>query len=287
MSDPYCYPGTNVLINKLNIRDNDALYKAEELLYSAKSAEPLPKGNFDYNHLKAIHKHFFGDLYEWAGKERTVDIVKGNSYFAHNKFIESEVNKQLAKLKNENFLQGTDKTSFCKQSSCYFNEINAAHPFREGNGRTLRAFFDLLTEQAGYKLNWDKVKVDEYIQASIAGFNGKNEAMEKVFNKIAHSLELKRSVSTVSVKQTKEKNITKNDSEVDKVVKKFAELDKNLKKAEKQPYAAARVYASEQVNKYAIEVGRNQKLMEKLQARAPKLKSRVVRIMEREHEIEL
>lgn len=187
-NDPYVYPGTEILINKLGIKDADKLQEVERGFYLEKSYEPLPKGNFDYTHLKAIHKHFLGDIYEWAGKERTIDIAKGNSYFAHNAYIASAITKQFDKLKKDNYLKNLDKEIFTEKAASYFNELNAAHPFREGNGRTLRAFFDLLSDKAGYKLTWSNVNEKEYIDASIKGFEGHDEAMKKVFDKIAEPL---------------------------------------------------------------------------------------------------
>jgi cell filamentation protein len=182
--DPYVYPSTDILINKLDIHDAEKLKDAEALFYYVKSHQPLPQGEFDYTHLKAIHQHFFGDLYEWAGQERTIDIAKGDSYFAHQQYISQALNKLFAALKKDNHLSGLQQNEFCKKLSYYFNEINAAHPFREGNGRTQRAFCDLLAKQAGYYLDWKKVPIQEYIEASIAGFNGNYEAMENILKDI-------------------------------------------------------------------------------------------------------
>ena len=67
-TDPYVYPGTHTLKNKLNIRDADLLEQVELKIFTARASEPLPPGNFDYSYLKAAHQHLFGDLYEWAGK---------------------------------------------------------------------------------------------------------------------------------------------------------------------------------------------------------------------------
>lgn len=83
MSDNiYCYPGSEVLINKLNIRDKDELFEAEKQLTFVRLQElqrnPL-EGSFDFDHLKAIHRYIFQDLYDWAGQERTVEIGKDGS----------------------------------------------------------------------------------------------------------------------------------------------------------------------------------------------------------------
>jgi cell filamentation protein len=156
----------------------------EGTLFALKYLEPLPRGNFDYDHLKAIHSHFFYDIYDWAGQERAIDIAKGDSYFAHKQFISTEVNKLFYCLKQDNYLQDLQQKEFCKKLAYYFNEINAAHPFREGNGRTQRAFCDLIAENNGYRLDWSQVSKEEYTRASIYGFNGNYEIMENIFKKI-------------------------------------------------------------------------------------------------------
>lgn len=188
--DIYVYPETNVLINKHGIRDQNALEDLESSIFMVKNSQPLPKGNFDYDHLKKIHHHFFGELYDWAGKERRVDISKGESLFARKEFISQEINKICKQLKSENDLKGLDIGQFCQRAAYFFNEINAVHPFREGNGRTLRGFITDLSNQAGFHLEWSKVDRAFYIDASIAGFKCDNQPMELIFKKITSPLEL-------------------------------------------------------------------------------------------------
>lgn len=198
--DPYVYPSTTTLINKFNIKDSSKLQVLEGIYFALKNSEPLPPGNYDYAHLKAIHHHFFSDLYEWAGEERTIDIAKSDSYFAHTDFISSSLNKLFTQLKKESFLQNLPLNEFCKKLSFYFNEINAVHPFREGNGRTQRAFCDQLAEQAGYILDWTLVSKEQYLKASIAGFlHGNYETMETVFLSII-----------IAIDQTQAINISEN-----------------------------------------------------------------------------
>lgn len=183
--DPYVYQGTDVLINQWNVRDPVKLEIIEARLFALKSLEPLPSGFFNYDHLKAIHFHFFSDIYPWAGQERTIDITKDGSYFARKDFINKELTKLFTQLKDEQWLRGLKQKYFCKKLSFYFNEINAAHPFREGNGRTLRAFCDLLSQQAGYHLDWTLITQKEYLEANIAGFMyGNYNAMAVALEKI-------------------------------------------------------------------------------------------------------
>lgn len=188
MIDPYVYPDTQTLINQYNIRDQAALQDIESAVYAKAINTPFPKGQWNYEHLKAIHHHFFGELYSWAGSERTIDISKNDSLFCLSSFIHKEINKLFTQLSKEQHLQGLEKSDFCERMAHYFNELNAVHPFREGNGRTLRAFSSELAKQAGFELHWDKVDRQTYLQASIDGFKGISESMARIFSIISEPL---------------------------------------------------------------------------------------------------
>jgi len=192
--DPYLYPDTDVLINSRNIRDADLLQTAEIEFAKARMMQGLPNGGFDYEHLKAIHKHLFQDIYPWAGQERTIRMSKGGSQFAFPDYIRGELDKLFKQLKSDHHLQRLDQQTFTEKAAYYFNELNAAHPFREGNGRTNRIFFNQLAEQAGFTLAWHKTNHRDYMQASIEGFQGHNEPMIKVFSSITLPLEKEQSL---------------------------------------------------------------------------------------------
>jgi cell filamentation protein len=85
--DPYCYPGSAVLRNKLDIRDAAALEAFEEEVTRERAAEPLPAGKLSVTHFRAIHRHLFQDVYTWAGGLRTVRMSKGGSMFAYPEHI--------------------------------------------------------------------------------------------------------------------------------------------------------------------------------------------------------
>lgn len=173
MNDPYCYPNSRVLKNKLNIHDADELHDAERRLAKYRSRElfesPI-KGHFDFRHLQKIHAYLFQDIYAWAGEPRTVDIAKGNlfcRYFA----ITAEASRIFNELKAEKYLKNLDVGTFAGRLAYYFAEINALHPFREGNGRTQREFIRQLAFQNGYFLSFAKVTKNQMIKASKASFN--------------------------------------------------------------------------------------------------------------------
>jgi len=129
--------------------------------------------------LKAIHKYLFGDIYEWAGKTRNVNISKGNQFCPFQN-IESEMHRIGAELKKEKFLQGLDKQLLAKRLAYYIGEINAIHPFREGNGRAQREFIKELAAKNGYMIQYDTVSELEMIEASADTFELKYQKMEEL-----------------------------------------------------------------------------------------------------------
>lgn len=172
MSDKYVYPGTEVLINKFNIKNSEELVEVERRLTSLKYQD-IREGKikinktFDYEHLKSLHKELFKDLYDWAGKERAVDISKSNTLFCRAMFIEEEARRIFNNLKKDNFFKDIkDKSEFSEKLGQLFLDINMLHPFREGNGRSQRLFIGDLAIENGYYLEWNNIPKEEMIQMS-------------------------------------------------------------------------------------------------------------------------
>jgi cell filamentation protein len=173
--DTYCYPGTDVLRNKAEITDAQDLDAYEGELSTLRSIEILENpvlGQFDLAHLQRIHLALFQDVYDWAGKIRTVDISRGNSRFANIRFIESAANDIFNRLARENWLKGLDVEALSKRLAHYLSEINALHPFREGNGRVQRIFISQLSQSAGYQLDYSDLEQEQIYQAMELAFNG-------------------------------------------------------------------------------------------------------------------
>jgi cell filamentation protein len=173
--DTYCYPGTDVLRNKAEITNAEDLDAYEGELSTLRSIEILEipiAGQFDLAHLRRIHLALFQDVYEWAGKIRTVDISRSNSRFANVRFIESAANDIFNKLAGENWLKGLDASSLSKRLAHYLSEINALHPFREGNGRVQRIFISQLSQSAGYQLDYSDLEQGYIYRAMELAFNG-------------------------------------------------------------------------------------------------------------------
>lgn len=116
MADPYLYPGTTVLRNKLGIRDTAQLEQTERVLVTQRAAEGIPAGTFGLDHMKAIHRHLFQDLYEWAGEIRTVEIAKSGQQFQFRQFIETGMADVQARLERANFLKGLSAAEFAEQA---------------------------------------------------------------------------------------------------------------------------------------------------------------------------
>lgn len=166
----YCYKGTNVLVNKLNIKDAKVLQTFDAKITAAKLLALRQKGiigNFTIEHLNKIHSYLFEDIYPFAGKFRNENIAKGVFRFAEYEYIEPELNRLLNELMKENYLRGLSKEELSEKLAYYLSELNVLHPYREGNGRTIREFIRELALKNGYKLNLSKIDPKEFLNASI------------------------------------------------------------------------------------------------------------------------
>jgi cell filamentation protein len=148
--DPYLYPGTFVLRNRLGITDPVFLEKQERALVVLRSRRGVPRGDFDLAHLRAIHRHLFQDIYDWAGELRTVEISKGDQQFQFRQFIptgKADVHRRLVRSR---FLRGLPAAGFAGQAAVIVGDINYIHPFREGNGRTQLQYLKQLAKGRPY-----------------------------------------------------------------------------------------------------------------------------------------
>ena len=168
MNDPYSQPGSHCLINKFGITDAAQLAAVESRLVSIRDVqaarESIP-GNFGLSHIQKFHRFLFRDVYEWAGRTRTVDISKPGGHFCHWRYVDEEVSAVLSELAEDGYLVGFKRETFLDALTKYYGELNVRHPFREGNGRTLRAFLRQLSAAAGYQLDWSELSKAENIEA--------------------------------------------------------------------------------------------------------------------------
>lgn len=174
MSD-YFVDDDILLSNKLGIEDADELMKAEEEIVAARMAELIENpgsSNFNFERLQEIHKKLFSDIYDFAGKIRNVRIAKGNSVFCYPEYIDEYQIKIFSKLDNQNDLKNLPKNEFVKQFSSLTEELNALHPFREGNGRAIRLFLRQLAENAGWYIAYEDMEQEKLLDADVKAFNG-------------------------------------------------------------------------------------------------------------------
>jgi cell filamentation protein len=146
--DPYVYPGTTILRNRLGITESRALDRVERRPVVQRTREGVPVGSFDLIHLRAIHHHLFQDIYDWAGELRTVEI---------------------------------------RQAAVIIGDVNYVHPFREGNGRTQLQYLKQLAIQAGHSFDLARIDAAGWIEASkashAADYSSMADAIRRVIEK--------------------------------------------------------------------------------------------------------
>lgn len=194
----YFIPGTKVLKNRLGLDDAEELRILEEKLVFLRMTEldsaPV-EGAFDYAHFKAIHRHLFQDVYEWAGEERTAPtdqfmIKAGHAYYPAGPEMTKAAEKLFAGLAKDNFLRGLGFDDFVAKLAELWGELNVVHSFREGNTRTQTVFFDALVTAAGYQLDVERLASDSRVRAEFiaARFHsqdtGDNAQLEEVLRGI-------------------------------------------------------------------------------------------------------
>lgn len=190
--EKYCYPNSNVLKNKFGIMDSEELYAKERRITSLTAMRAIKtpvKGNFDLKHLQAIHKAIFSEIYDWAGKIRTVDIAKSN-LFCRVQFLDSYSKDIFGRLKEDRFLIGLDRKQAIKKLAEYMGDINALHPFREGNGRTQRQFIAYLAKGTGFEIDFRKIDADRMMDASLRSFQTDYSGFEQIMGEIVTPISL-------------------------------------------------------------------------------------------------
>lgn len=182
-----CYPNTTVLINKLGIQDQSELNSVERqfvLLKSSQAEQETIFKNIDFNFYKELHKQLFGDLYEWAGTVRSMNISKKGTVFCNFEDIERIGTLKFQRLAEQNYLKGLTKSRFIDELTEFYHDMNMLHPFREGNGRTLRLFITLLVRNAGYTLNFSDCDSDLLMIATIKAAQGDLSSLKEVFSEL-------------------------------------------------------------------------------------------------------
>lgn len=172
VEDPYCYKGTSVLKNIPGIRGSAALEAFEAVSTAQRADEALPNGRLSVGHYCAVHRHLFQDVYRWAGRYRVTRISKGGSTFCYPEHIAREMRKLFDALAAHDLLRNLSRGDFAPHAAHFLAELNAIHPFRDGNGRSQLAFMSLLAARAGHPLNLDNLRPKPFLAAMIKSFRG-------------------------------------------------------------------------------------------------------------------
>lgn len=184
MNDPYLYEGTSVLRNKLGIKESTALDVAEAEISRANMMELLESGFQDFSPrgMRAIHRKLFQDVYDWAGKYRTINIEKRERvlagltvWYSRDEAIPKDLETAFKRLNGKDWAD-CPKDQFVKQLTEVFPPIWQVHPFREGNTRTTVLLMTLFTEHHGFDMNFELLAKhsgyvrDSFVMASIGEY---------------------------------------------------------------------------------------------------------------------
>lgn len=158
--DPYVDPSTAIPKNVVGAKTQAELDAIEGDLIPIRALRleldpPEPTG--DLAELRAVHRYLFSPIYGWAGELRTVDIrknVEGAGYFVPVSMIERAAGHAAEELRQDGQLRGMDRRTFIARLAHHYDQFNYIHPFREGNGRTQRWFWDRVARDAGWQLSW-------------------------------------------------------------------------------------------------------------------------------------
>ncbi|MDN5930900.1 MAG: Fic family protein [Pseudonocardia sp.] len=184
--DPYLDLEHGVLRNLPGLTDRAALAQVEAGVSAIRLAEleehDLP-GRYDLDHLQAFHRRVFGDIYDWAGELRTVSIGKGMP-FCLPQHLRSSGETLFVQLARRRYLEGLDRAAFVDNLAGFLGELNALHPFREGNGRTQRAFCGQLARAAGHPIRWALLDGAENITASKAAHLGDLDPLRRMLDRL-------------------------------------------------------------------------------------------------------
>jgi fido (protein-threonine AMPylation protein) len=215
--DPYLIPGTYTLKNTLGITDRDRLFSVEVQLFTARQDQlrlnPI-KGEYDYTHLQAIHKHLFQDIYEWAGQPRTIGIQKvepilegASVMYPHPDdrldSLSQRAEMVFRELAKDNHLKGIkDPDQYAEKLAHHMAEIWEAHPFREGNTRATLSFINQLSHDAGYPLP-DRIAKNpvEFRNALVLYSQDRREPLQEIM-KEAVARGQRTSIGDAAVEQT-------------------------------------------------------------------------------------
>ncbi len=187
LDDQSRYPGTRCLVNYFGIKDKPQLKRIDKHISSLRTAELLRSPldmPFTFDHLKAIHFHLFGDIYPSAGQIRRRSSSKHTEY-CEPEYIDAQAKRLFDELLASKYLRNFDDSDdFINELAYYMGELEALHPFADGNGRASRLFFNSIALAAGYEIGWGSADPDNFLEASVAALDGDYQALIDVLEEI-------------------------------------------------------------------------------------------------------
>lgn len=187
--DPYLDKSTGILRNLLGIKTQKELDRAEAEISSVQIStltieDKPPLEEFSWKLLCDTHHYIFGDIYDWAGQARTIELSKDTTSFARATHIVSSAEEIFKNLAAEDYLYGLDFDDFVERLAHYYSELIILHPFREGNGRAIRTLLSMLAENVGWNIAWEQMNPQDNINACIAAYHGDEELLQKMLRNI-------------------------------------------------------------------------------------------------------
>lgn len=186
--EDYTYPGTQVLRNKADIRDQADLQRFERGVTAIRIQELREKpvgGDYSLRHLQDIHRQVFRDVYAWAGEVRTVDLAKGppgdRTVFTFKEDIPLKAEYIKITIEESRYLRGMDREKFASKMAEIYAAVNELHPFREGNGRTSREYVSQLAKESGHSLDFSRVDRQVWNEAAKLSARGDLGPIKEVF----------------------------------------------------------------------------------------------------------
>ena len=137
-----------------------------------RSTEAFPAGRLSATHYRAVHKHLFQDVYRWAGCYRSVRLNKDGSEFCLPQYIATQVTTLFTELRHHSHLAALAPDAFAEGAATFLANLNAIHPFREGNGRSQVGFLIILARDAGHPLDTTLLDREVWLDAMISSFHG-------------------------------------------------------------------------------------------------------------------
>lgn len=190
-NDPYTWPDSDVLRNKGGHRTQAALDDFEYLQTMVRSLS-MPAVAQDADGYRALHRHLFEKVYDWAGEHRTVNVSKEGSSFARHDMIGPSLDARFQQLRWEGGLQDLSADRFARGAAEHVAELNRIHPFREGNGRVMKMHLYQLGKHVGHSVDLTQLDAPIWNKASASAMDGDRRLL---IHAIADLVEPKRAVS--------------------------------------------------------------------------------------------